>query len=139
MREIKFRAWHKEDKIMWFPTLVSTGSERNAIYTYPDNEKTNNLVPNYPQDCELMQYTGFRDKNGKEIYEGDIVKYKNEVNDEIITPIEWSNECSGWFANRGGRLADLIHEQTIIRKKQFKEVDYPEIIGNIYENPELLK
>ena len=89
-----------------------------------------------------QQYTGLKDKkdkNDKEIYEGDVVGYKNQVNDEIITAIEWNNKCSGWFANRGGRLADLIHEQTVLRKKDFNLEPSFEVIGNIYENPELIK
>lgn len=74
-------------------------------------------------DRILMQYTGLKDKNGVEIYEGDIIECDNEKH-----LISWNNEQSGFwpFTTRIGNLYERI-------RLGF------EVIGNIYENPELLK
>lgn len=72
------------------------------------------------ENIELLQFTGLLDKNGKEIYEGDICK-----NGGGKTIIEWDNEVAGFdFTNSEGAVlsGDLF-----------------EVIGNVYENPELLK
>jgi hypothetical protein len=77
---------------------------------------------------ELMQYTGLLDKNGKEIYEGDIVKRDN--ND--ISVIYWNLKTTGFILTpnhtklRGEVVLGLLHTQM-------------EVIGNIYENPNLLE
>ncbi len=112
-REIKFRVWDKEHNKM-LPTFTLL----EAIIRHSSPEMA---------ICEFMQYTELKDKNGKEIYEGDVVVYE--------------------FNNRTYRIEFLNGEFLLRRKfknienKVFDEVDYGkeiEIIGNIYENPELL-
>lgn len=114
MREIKFRVWHKKDKEM---LVFLSGFDYN----------TNILsVLQTIQEWEIyqvMQFTGLKDKNGKEIYEGDIVKYDDE---EDLFEIIWSKEDAG-LKIKSGNYINLI------------EPEYLEVIGNIYENPELLK
>lgn len=108
MREIKFRAWDEKDKKMIYPT--------HGLF--------NIMLPVSSNMCEVMQFTGLKDKNGKEIYEGDIVY--NEHDEKGYYPVEFYN---GMFC---------IEDTTFpIWKGNTK--DFWEIVGNIYENPDLLK
>lgn len=107
-REIKFRAWHKENREM--------------------REVTNLDLPNTTENEWLvaMQYTGLVDKNGKEIYEGDVIEYQESKHIKVRCQIEW--EIGGWTAtNTMQGLANL------------RLSEMWEVIGNIYENPELLE
>lgn len=110
MREIKFKAWDKEFKQF---------SDMALNYKIADI--------NYYTDYEWMQYTGLKDKNGKEIYEGDILEFSGNVvalgivkYNENFATFQACNGNSGWlFGNESGTNI--------------------EILGNIYENPELVK
>ena len=80
------------------------------------------------KDLKLMQYTGLKDKNGKEIYEGDILGgeyYVDGVAGEVTTREDWGG-CS--FLEYKGGGDDFL----------FRECKNAEVIGNIYENPEIL-
>jgi uncharacterized phage protein (TIGR01671 family) len=69
-REIKFRAWDKIDKIMRQVTCYNLYDE----YVRLDEDNSGNSITRKIDDVILMQFTGLLDKNGKEIYEGDIVR-----------------------------------------------------------------
>ena len=126
MREIKFRAWLKKEKMMikWYPQFFS---DTSPVTHYSDE------FPN-PEDYDdiiLMQYTGLHDKNGKEIYEGDILKVIFENHSENFR-VDWSDIYAGWDCE-GVSLSELLG-------MEHGEITHNvEIIGNIYENPELLK
>jgi len=77
----------------------------------------------------IMQYTGLKDKNGKEIYEGDIVKYQYDEGDGF----RWNTEIITWMDNLTGWFPIVVGYHSGFSMKDL------EIIGNIYENPELLK
>jgi len=126
-RKIKFRAW---DNLQGGKFEYWNAKDNNYDGIFWEMIKNKSFEkPN--------QFTGTKDKKGKDIYEGDILKYKNETEEEKIISIEW--DCGGWWTSKGDRLSNLIHNQTVIRKEQFGEESYPEIIGNIYKNPELIK
>ena len=112
MREIKFRAWNKEEKKMFYRDIVILF--RGGWHTELDK-----LPILDSENAELMQFTGLKDKHGKEIYEGDILGNLKESilpADNVI--VEFVHGC-------------FIPFQIVINEKRW------EVLGNIYENPEL--
>lgn len=116
MREIKFRAWDKKRKRMF---AVTTLNASGAVSVFIDDDGLY-LLP--AEQIELMQYTGLKDKNGKEIYEGDIVKSGPYCGKPIVF-----EEGRYWLGEEPDDLFTSSVRWDI------------EIIGNIHENPELLK
>jgi uncharacterized phage protein (TIGR01671 family) len=94
-------------------------------------------------DAKLMQYTGLKDKNGKEIYEGDVVKFKLfESIGDVFGFVQWWKESAKFAVSRykwitnDGRLIEGKHASGGFPMNQIR-TDTFEIIGNIYENPDL--
>lgn len=125
MREIKFRAW--DGKRMTKSGIMFNNS--NGCLTVPNSLSFNE--GNLPTDLQyhLMQFTGLHDRNGAEIYEGDILK----THDEIVKV--YFNEAMACFdiEYEGGDTEALVPPMGEWVEK------HNEIIGNIYENPELIK
>lgn len=129
MREIKFRSWIYHEKVMvpverlFLPVDGRLIGASNETRTIGINQKGKE------NDIEIMQYTGLKDKCGNEIYEGDIIRHSDEH--EICTAIV-KFEQYGYFL-------DWINVNALDSQlKNFQCSDELEIIGNIYENPELL-
>ena len=135
MREIKFRAWDKKDKKFY---RASVGDTPNIMLHDKKGECTEwSIEPR--ENLELMQFTGLHDKNGKEIYEGDIVRGKNLINNfDDETPdmkiISWNDE-EAEFEFRNMKNEGHQSGYTFCKNNLGK---FYEVIGNIYENPELL-
>ena len=137
MREIKFRAWDKQDKRMMYRTIF----DRNWYLT-PKNDEggchcLREITPDDRTVIELMQFTGLLDKNGKEIYEGDVIRTIFDTIGVVKYHIGQHNDRG----MGGGYIGFFIHEGEQEGEEFFRGI-YPsddEVIGNIYENPELLK
>lgn len=123
----KFRAWLKEEyrmtdvrEITFFNDEVQMISDVEGFYAY--------------DEFKLMQFTGLKDKNDKEIYEGDIVKFSDCDDDVYITPVVWDKNyaCFGVSFSGGYPISfDYLEEF-------YTELKDIEVVGDIYENPELL-
>ena len=143
MREIKFRAWDKENEAMVYPKGILF--DARVVYF-----SCGTLEPH--EGYELMQYTGLKDKNGKEIYEGDIVTgqsfessmlnhWKSGILKHLDYEVEYVpemyvikyHEASFKTFNLKGRWVAILNHHVS------SMVDDLQVVGNIYENPELLK
>lgn len=126
MKEIKFRVWDKK-KEMWSNYQIVD----NMIY-FMDKVTGVWIRDNkYPDRFKLMQYTGLKDKNEKEIYEGDIIKNNFE---ETVGSIMFA-DCGYWIKT----IDKDIFNDTIYHVLGQYDGEVLEVIGNIYENPELLE
>jgi uncharacterized phage protein (TIGR01671 family) len=126
-REIKFRAWNKEKNIMVY-------NNEDDTYGYWDGCRNSNvgmlneiLNSKYYEEYEFMQFTGLHDKNGKEIYEGDIVKKTGNIGIDIGKVIYEYN----------GFIVDVMNMDRFYGRVHLLE-KFTEVIGNIYEDSELL-
>jgi hypothetical protein len=113
MREIKFRAWDSEFKEVLYFTL-------NEILQ-PE------VRPSFMRNNVIEQFTGLHDKNGKENYESDLIK---DERTNIIFEIVWNDDFAGWWCVS----LDKTIEQPLCNINK-----YCINIGNIHENPELIK
>lgn len=121
MREIKFRAWNKTTKVM------NNKFHLSHLWNLPFEENNSNWV--------LMQYTGLKDKNEKDIFEGDILRidFGNPIDRKI--PNYSFSEVLFFEGNY------ILPDRKILGRPTYLSnvKNYCEIIGNIYENKELLK
>lgn len=137
MREHKYRAWHREEKEMyWFDIAWDNYELGNGwIGMVPITEKELTCCPDNrtcvaSESVELMEYTGKGDKNGKAIYDGDILCYFNlKYSSGGLYLVEWSSDECSFICERKNPYNYLL-------PCVWCEC---EIIGNIYENPELLE
>jgi len=144
MKEIKFRAWIQNGE--W---NENQAYEMCYDLVFEEYEPINNLLAGIKH---LMQYTGLKDKNGKEIYEGDILLIQDEWTEPVVDgrgPIESTNHLAP-VDFKNGRFGVFINAPADIYARKgfwaFPEIEWDigdttremEIIGNIYENPELL-
>lgn len=118
MREIKFRTWNKSEDKMYYNAELTYDFGMNGSNVM--EESFGSIITN--DDFILMQYTGFKDKNGREVYEGDIVDYF--LNEKSI--ITYGN---GSFIIKSKNYIDCMCSM-------YGEV---EVLGNRFEDPELLK
>lgn len=134
MKELKFRVWHtklghylKDNEFY----IEQDGSVYSAFESYDDKVINTNYIENFSQDdfdegyVIVEQYTGIKDKNGKEIYEGDIVEYDWYIRNDKSYRVKEKVV----FDDMGARL----------RNDRIRNCSNVEVIGNIHENDNLLE
>ncbi len=122
-REIKFRVWANADEGLKMIYLDTADFDNGLWFSSPEH------IDDY-EDC-IMQYTGLKDKNSKDIYEGDVL---SAVSPKIgPMDVRFENGCFVAY-NRFGRWGPLSRAFDY----DIKEFYSAEVIGNIYQHPELL-
>lgn len=140
MREIKFRLWSKEYQEMFVNEILSdmyrTMAElaikniKSISESRVEMPLTGIILP-FQDDAILMQYTGLKDKTGKEIYEGDIIVVgEDDGNPSFRYIIQWVDD-SACFLARQNKTSGYIGTGYGLR-------DWL-VVGNIHDNPELLE
>jgi len=123
MREIKFRGFNRKNGVWLYGFYLQN---RGAHFVCPDEFADGKSWDDYEIDPETRgEYTGQKDKNGLEIYEGDVVA--TVMNGcRYVQEVVWADITNG-FSFRGHGCGPIFHKSS-----------YMEVIGNIHDNPELL-
>ena len=126
MKELKFRAWIKNHNC--YADVL--GFEQDRLFVqFQSGERAQHRLYVPIEDCVLEQYTGLKDKNGKEIYEEDIVLDCYDGDDAFI--VEWDKDTASFI------LTDTEHILNVSFDNFYPD-KYLEVIGNIHHNPEQL-
>ncbi len=145
-RQIKFRAWVEEERRYqhgmhdWQDIINTIDLEcgyRKSLFHLGNDSSVENVI--------LMQYTGLKDKNGKEEYHNDLVRYEGKSfrgkDQGFIAEIKWDDEQANFYLELKKHWGDFNPASSSLKNRMAIHVWNKdlEIIGNIYENPELLK
>lgn len=125
-REIKFRFWDKQNQEMNFQSLHELTEDDVWFDGVTDCWAVLFDSHNEQERFICMQFTGLKDKNDKDIYEGDVVKYA----DDKPQIVEYRECCFCTYQK---------HNKHVLRLKIFKGINKYEVVGNIHEKPKLLE
>lgn len=134
MREIGYRAWLKEEKRFIYPKLILNDFGSVVEIAYNDIDISSDEIIERRliiEDVVLEQFTGLRDKNGKKIYGGDLIKEVVYESRFVIWEVRWHQDecCFELHRIRGGYYGDSL----LSSDSQY------EVIGDVHRNPELLE
>lgn len=117
MREIKFRVWDNVE----------------SMFNFSLEDLVTNKIE-FTSDCPVMQFTGLKDKNGKEIYEGDVINITGGEEHQGYRELTATG-----IVKYAGCTYCVVDKREVHYNMDLSPIDEIEIIGNIYENPEVLK
>ena len=117
MRQLKFRAWDKKNKRFGLQGFSILGE--CTVFDLVEQYRLENLL----EDLDITQYTGMNDRNGQEIYEGDVVRFVTNT-EEHIAKVFYSELEGVMYPTHEGRC--VLEDNAVV-------------IGNIFENPEILQ
>lgn len=124
MKELKIKAWLKKEKKM--VSIIGIDFNYEYIrYTEDDNLFNSDYKVAEFKDIELLQFTGLKDNGGQELYEADVIKFNDGV-DDIYGLISYDDEDGTY----------RVSYENITEHLSYREGDF-EIVGNIFENPDL--
>ena len=121
----KFRVWDNNKR-----KYLDNGYIHRIGYLVMPMMKNDYSLAEAEGDFVIEQCTGLKDRNGKLIYEGDILKISSNTDREVISPVVWYDEETGFCVK---------YKEELFRFNTYRKYHKLEIIGNIHENPELLK
>lgn len=123
MREIKFRAWDNNNEEMLNDISINTDDFTDMLNEY---------FSYLSDDIEFMQYTTLKDKNGVEIYEGDIIMFEDD--EDFIYLIEFYKGAYGWFNYKGKKFSNFVSFESMT----YSDKEHFRVVGNKYQNKDLL-
>ena len=139
MRELKFRIWDKENNCFFKPTYEAYKGRLEDLSISLSGDLTMHTYDTplihescFPNRFVIQQYTGLKDKNGRKVYEGDILKESDIITEIVFRNYAWQEKL---VSSPHNHLTDYFpFSKNMTRLSLFGEV-----IGNIHENPELLQ
>lgn len=125
-REIKFRAYSSHNHKMYPVSNIEWDIDGRIWVTADDGKNGIELID---EEAHLMQFTGLKDKNGREIYEGDVldIGLRNQDGKPVVAPVSYETYAAGYVLDNGGNG---------IWQRLTKDC---EVIGNIFEDKQLLE
>lgn len=132
MRPIKFRAWIPKNKKMFYGRDIDLFHSKEGI-----SGRVKPIVSaDYDCNVQIMQFTGLKDKNGVEIYEGDIITYYDHILKRNFGLVDYCNITFSYVIRIKAIISEFDIPLSILSNNVDHDYNYS-IIGNIYENPEL--
>ena len=142
-KTLKFRAWDKRTQTMhktWVIDFRPSMRDNNSwcmVQKEHELQTPEDSWGNTKDFIELMQFTGLNDKNGKEIFEGDIIRFY-EPDAGWVFEVVYVPEKACYSLSSPNRFMDIMAASFTAKLTEIYAGSIMEIIGNIYENPQLL-
>lgn len=134
MREIKFRAWDK--RLQQMVLDINLLSSSKATVAWLSDHGMGSYFNPVAENYQVMQYTGLKDKNGVEIFEGDVTHCTDEPHSEPHV-VEYISDDAAFMVSRRNPDGSLICMEWLVDEFRTPSMNV-QVIGNIYENPELI-